>query len=124
MGRYLICSRAPDCPPDHPLPAALRSRALADGMTVSDLSDATWLAVAGPGCPQALGVGAWRLIGDVFNRDRPAVGRMRNEDPHDYERKLMARFWGRYIGVRLDANGRLAGLLRDPSGVSGGRRGR
>lgn len=117
MGRYLICSRAPDCPPDHPLPAALRSRAAADGMTVSDLSDATWLAAAGPGCPQVLGVGAWRLIGDVFNRDRPAVGRMRDEDPYDYERKLIARFWGRYIGVRLDAKGRLASLLRDPSGA-------
>lgn len=117
MGRYLICSREPDCPPDHPLPAALRSRAVADGMTVSNLSAATWLAVAGPGRPQVLGIGAWRLIGDVFNRDRPAVGRMRDEDPHDYERKLIARFWGRYIGVRLDAKGRLASLLRDPSGA-------
>lgn len=117
MGRYLICSRSPDCPANHPLPAGLRSRALADGMSVSDLSEAAWLAVAGPGCPQVLGVGAWRLIGDVYNRHRPNLGRIRDEDPHDYERKLIARFWGRYIGVRLDTNGRLAGLLRDPSGA-------
>lgn len=117
MGRYLICSRPPDCPADHPLPADLRAHARADGMRVSDLSPTTWLAVGGPGCPQVLGVGAWRLIGDVFDRRRPGFGGIPDEDAHAYEKKMIARFWGRYIGVRLDANGQLAALLRDPSGA-------
>lgn len=117
MGAYLICSRAADCPTDYPMAVGLRSQAESVGMAVSDLSPNTWLAVAGPGRPQILRVGAWSLIGDVFNRSQPPVRRVRDDDPHAYEKKLVARFWGRFIGVRLDARGQLASLLRDPSGA-------
>lgn len=117
MAAYLLCSRPADCPADSPLAAGLRTRAEAEGMTVSDLSADTWLAVAGPGCPQVLSVGAWQLIGDVFNRQNPVFGHIDSRDPHGYEKKMIARFWGRFIGVRLDSKGRLQSLLRDPSGA-------
>lgn len=117
MGAYLLCSRSADCPADHPLSAALRRETEAAGMEVADLSDNTWLAIAGPGAPRVRTVGPWLLIGDVFNRHHPGFRGFHHEGPADYEKKLLARFWGRFVGVRLDSRGRLAGLLRDPSGA-------
>lgn len=117
MPSYLLCSRSADCAADHPLSAALRRRAEAAGMKVADLSENTWLAVAGPGAPAVRTVGPWLLVGDVFNRHRPRFHRFQDAPPADYEKKLLARFWGRFIGVRLDSAGRLAALLRDPSGA-------
>lgn len=117
MGAFILCSRAPDCPSDHPLVMDLRRRAASEGMAVADLSDHCWLATCGPGRPSIRTVGGWMLIGDVFDRRRPDVHRIPGRDPASYEKKMIARFWGRFVGARLDAKGRLAGLMRDPSGA-------
>lgn len=95
---------------------ALKDDARIAGMAVSDLAPNTWLAVNGPHPPKTLGVGAWRLIGDVFNRNSPALPDI-GDGPLSYERKLVARFWGRYIGVRLSGAGEVTAVLRDPSGA-------
>ncbi|MDP3399560.1 MAG: hypothetical protein Q8R97_00390, partial [Brevundimonas sp.] len=62
-------------------------------------------------------IGPWRLIGDVFDRRRPSLPADDPDDPFDYERKLVARVWGRFVGVRLDGAHRISHLLRDPSGA-------
>ncbi|MBI2260700.1 MAG: hypothetical protein HYU62_03440 [Caulobacterales bacterium] len=85
-------------------------------MVVSDLHRHAWLGVKGPHAPKTLAVGAWTLVGDVFNRQRPVLPGD-SDDPDDYERKLVARFWGRYVGVRFGADSRLSSILRDPSGA-------
>lgn len=117
MPAYLLCSRAPDCPADHPVAMRLREAAIIHGLSVRDLSATTWLAVAGPGRPQTRKVGAWTLIGEILDRRAPDVRRIPEDDPDAYEKKLVARFWGRFIGLRLDAKGCLSHLLRDPSGA-------
>lgn len=85
-------------------------------MVVSDLHRHAWLGVKGPQAPGTLAVGPWTLVGDVFNRQRPVLPGD-SDDPDDYERKLVARFWGRYVGVRFGADSRLLSILRDPSGA-------
>lgn len=117
MAAFILCSRAADCPADHPAALDLRRRATSGGMTVTDLSDHVWLATAGPGRLPTRAIGGWILIGDVFNRHHPDVHRVADHDPASYEKKMIARFWGRFVGARLDAKGRLAGLMRDPSGA-------
>ncbi len=117
MGAYLLCSQSADCGVEHPLSPRLQEQARAAGMTITPLSDATWLAVAGPGRPASTTIGGWTLVGEVFNRHDPAVRQIPDDDPASYEKKMLARFWGRFIGVRLDGKGRLAALLRDPSGA-------
>lgn len=117
MGRYLLCSRDADCPDDHPVLVELRQTARAQGLEITDLSDATWLATAGPGRHESRTIGGWTLIGEVFNRHRPALHAIPDEDPAAYEMKMLARFWGRFVGARLDSRGRLANLMRDPSGA-------
>lgn len=117
MGAYLLVSLASGTAADDPRFEGARQRAEAAGMAISSLSSRTWVGVAGPGCPSILAVGAWTLVGDVFNRANAPVRRVRDDDPHVYEKKLIARFWGRFVGVRLDANGCVAALLRDPSGA-------
>jgi len=87
-------------------------------MTVRTLSPSTWLATSGPRRPKVLAVGSWLLVGDVFDRrrhfasDEPVL-----EDAHLFERKMIRRFWGRYVGVRLGPDGDLVAVLRDPSGA-------
>lgn len=117
MKAYLIAGLSADGPVPRARLARLRSEAEAAGMAIRDLSPVTWLAVSGAAKPPVLAVGAWSLIGDVLNRNVPPVGRVADDDPHVYEKKLIARFWGRYIGVRLDGDGRPAAILRDVSGA-------
>ena len=114
MGDYLVVS----APVASERSIALKDDARIAGMAVSDLAPNTWLAVCGPHVPKTLGVGAWTLIGDVFNRNSPVLPDS-GDDPLSYERKLVARFWGRYIGVRLSGAGEVAAVLRDPSGCAG-----
>lgn len=94
----------------------LRDAANTAGMTVGPVETLGWMASDGVTPPALTRVGAWTLIGDVINRSRPRLT-SRPTDPLDYERKMIARFWGRFIGVRLDSSGRPAALLRDPSGA-------
>jgi asparagine synthase (glutamine-hydrolysing) len=95
---------------------ALLARAERAGWTVSPLSGRVWLATSTAARPGVTNVGTWRLIGDVIHRRTPNSSAIRDDAPHVYERKLLARFWGRYVGVRLDPDGSLSALLRDPSG--------
>lgn len=115
MGSFLVVSLALDG--DIADFARFHQDAEAAGLKLSSLGPRCWLGVAGPDCPSTTVVGPWTLIGDVFNRNRPPVGRVADDDPHLYEKKLMARFWGRYVGVRLDASGGVTAILRDPSGA-------
>lgn len=116
MGAYLLVSLAAQAE-GSALFHRLRRDAETAGMTVCDLSPRTWLGTAGPARPSVVSVGAWTLVGDVFNRDRAPVWRVSDKDPHVYEKKLLARFWGRFVALRLDAGGRAAAVLRDPSGA-------
>jgi asparagine synthase (glutamine-hydrolysing) len=94
----------------------LRDRALGAGMTVKAFGPTGWLAVGGVHPPRVTVVGAWTLIGDVINRSRPELV-SGADDPLDYERKMMRRFWGRFVGVKCAASGRPAAVMRDPSGA-------
>lgn len=116
MGDYLIVVRDADDPRADALSAELSKLASSNGMVVSDVHRHAWLGVKGPQAPGTLAVGPWTLVGDVFNRHRPVLPGG-PDDPDDYERKLVARFWGRYVGVRFDAKFRLSSILRDPSGA-------
>jgi len=89
----------------------------AAGLSVSDLSAQVWLAVGGPHPPVRHTLGPWTLIGDVFDRGHASMPRIRDDDPFAYERKLVARVWGRYVGVRLTGHGEVAAVIRDPSGA-------
>lgn len=112
MGDYLVVSGAVASEPS----LALKEDARIAGMTISNLASNTWLAVSGPHAPKTLGVGVWTLIGDAFNRNSPILPDV-PQDPLSYERKLIARFWGRYIGIRLSGAGEITAVLRDPSGA-------
>lgn len=57
------------------------------------------------------------LVGDVLHRERRILDPAADETPFSYERKLMARFWGRFVGVQIRGDGTAAALLRDPSGA-------
>lgn len=116
MGDYLIVVRDADDPEAAVLSAELSRLARSMGMVVSELHRQAWLGVKGPQPPRTLAVGPWTLVGDVFNRHRPVLPDIPG-DPDDYERKLVARFWGRYVGLRFGANSRLSSILRDPSGA-------
>jgi len=116
MGRYVLISASGD-DRAQTLSGDLRRRSEGSGWTVVELSAATWLALAGPHPPNRLAVGSWTLVGDVLNRPRPEFPAGQRDDPWDYERKLMARFWGRYVGVQLGVDGQVRSLLRDPSGA-------
>lgn len=117
MAFYLLCGRSADAPSGVAISEALKDRARTAGLSVTDLSDTTWLAVAGPGLPSTRQIGPWLLVGEVHTRHRPAVRLVPDDDPHSYETKMLARFWGRYIGVRLSSRGEIGALLRDVSGA-------
>lgn len=116
MGRYVLFSASSETAAQA-LSGELRRRCEGAGWAVVELSAVTWLALAGPHRPNRLAVGSWSLIGDVLNRRRPEFSQAQHDDPWDYERKLMARFWGRYVGFQLGADGRVRSVLRDPSGA-------
>ncbi len=113
MGDYLIISPLDAAEPVQGRLLALQDAAQRNGMTVTALG-AGWLATAGPRSMGQHPVGAWRLVGDVFPRLDPETGR---RPGGSYEKGLVRRFWGRYIGVRLDGDGLVRAVLRDPSGA-------
>lgn len=117
VGDYLIVSGSLKDTAGGELSLELAHLARKAGFEVTELNPAAWLAVTGPHRPGTLTVGGWTLVGDVFNRRNATLPSNSASDPDDYERKLMARFWGRYIGVRFDPINRIASVLRDPSGA-------
>lgn len=117
MGEYLIVAADPGVEMSRALSEEIAHLARMNGLEVSMLNENAWLGTAGPNPARRLQVGAWTLIGDVFNRRRPQLPHTAANDPWDYERKLVARFWGRYVGVRFGAARKLDALLRDPSGA-------
>lgn len=116
MSAFLVVAREPD-PQAGQAASDLRQAAGAHGLAVSDLSPLVWIGVAGPRPPARLTVGTWVLVGDVRHRERRVVDPATDEAPFSYERKLMARFWGRFVGIQILADGRASALLRDPSGA-------
>lgn len=117
MGEYLIVAPDPADEAARALSEELAHLARTNGFTVSLLNETVWLATVGPNPARRLQIGAWTLIGDVFNKQRPRLPSTAADDPWDYERKMIARFWGRFIGIRFGANQRPDALLRDPSGA-------
>lgn len=95
---------------------ALRTRAEQNGMTVTGLTERVWLAVHGPGAMGPVTAGAWRLIGEVHHREHRSLDPATDEEPWSFERKLAARFWGRFVGVLIGGDGDLKAVLRDPCG--------
>ena len=117
MGEFLIVGRGPGQKDQVALRNDLRDRAAGEGFALMDLNIHTWLAVRGPHPPRTLRVADWILIGDVFDRWRPTIPTVPTGDPLAYERKLMSRLWGRYVGIQFHANHSLRAILRDPSGA-------
>lgn len=117
MGGYLIVQGRASPTANPALLEELRNLAEAAGLAVSDLAHGAWIGVEGPHPPPVQAVGGWTLVGDVIDRRRPVFPRPLADDPWDYERKMLARLWGRFIGVRFGPGGRIDALLRDPSGA-------
>jgi len=117
MGEYVLVALASDAPQTLILSQNLAALAARQGLAVTDLNANAWLAVGGPHPPARRSVGAWTLIGDVITRHRPRFPPERPSDPWDYERKMMARLWGRYIGIRFGRDRRPDAVMRDPSGA-------
>lgn len=120
MGEYFIVATLSDDPASRARSRELADLALREGFTVTDLAATAWLAVGGPHPPATRRIGAWTLVGDVLTRHRPRFLPDRPGDPWDYERKMLARLWGRFIGVRFGPDRRLDAVLRDPSGALDG----
>jgi len=114
MSGFVLVSRTLD-PAAEVLSLRVRQRAAQIGLTIVDLSPQVWLGAYGPRPPRTLAVGAWTLIGDVFNRARSSFRPALTGDT--YEHKMTDRFWGRYVGVRLNGRGELDAVMRDPSGA-------
>lgn len=114
MSRFLVVSQTPAADAAE-RSQTLRAQAIAQGLKVVDLSARAWLGTWGPRPPRTVNVGAWTLIGDVFNRARSPYFSSLSSD--GYEQKMIARFWGRYVGIRLTGAGELDAVLRDPSGA-------
>ncbi|MNS15932.1 Asparagine synthase [compost metagenome] len=117
MGDYLLVCVMPDKEDGQVLSAELRLLARRSGLEVADLGPGAWLAVGGPRPPRIMQVSNWTLIGDVADRRSPSLPACAANDPWSYERKLVARFWGRFTGVQFGPRGRPQALLRDPSGA-------
>lgn len=117
MREYLIVCRVKDDIAARTLSEELAQKAVAQGLTVSTLNTHAWLAVHGSSPAEPFRVGGWTLIGDVFDRRSPILPQVQPDDPWGYERKMVARFWGRYVGIRFGAADQVSALLRDPSGA-------
>ncbi|MFJ6024270.1 asparagine synthase-related protein [Brevundimonas sp. NPDC092305] len=117
MGAFIIVARGRDDRRAADLSSELAARAAGHGMQVSELNSHAWLAVRGPHPPGHRRIGAWTLIGDVFDRRSPRLPATGVGDLFAYERKLLARIWGRYVGIRFGPKGDPEALLRDPSGA-------
>ncbi|WP_341018741.1 asparagine synthase C-terminal domain-containing protein [Brevundimonas diminuta] len=98
--------------------ARLLEASVEQGFSNRPFGAAGWLATGGPTPPGLLRVGAWWLIGDIHNRRRTALSDVRPPDGGlAFEHSIIRRFWGRFIGLRLDRKGVPTELLRDPSGA-------
>lgn len=117
MGEFLLCGRQADDPAGERLSRAVRNEAERQGFMVSPLSSLVWMITWGPRPPTIRKIGPWTMIGDVFDRRLPVYPSVDDRAPQAYDAKLMARVWGRYVGVRLDPSGAAAAVLRDPSGA-------
>lgn len=117
MRDYLLVSRQADRSETLALSERLLAEARREGWIVRDLSPRAWLA-SGPDRALAVTqVSNWSLVGDVLNRRNSDPIAVSSDHPRSYEAKLMRRFWGRYVGFAFEASGRLAAVLRDPSGA-------
>lgn len=116
MGDYLIVARLTDADADRTLSAELAATARRHGAELSDLNARAWIAITGPCPPPIRSVGAWTLIGDVIHRHHPNLPADRS-GAWDYERRMFARFWGRYVGLQFGSGDQPRALLRDPSGA-------
>jgi len=114
---FLLVCRAADDLPSQALSEDLAKKASAQGLVVSALNPRAWLALPSSSPATPVRVGGWTLIGDIFDRRSPVIPYAHPDDPWGYERKLMARFWGRYVGALFGAGDQLSALLRDPSGA-------
>lgn len=117
MGDYLLICRAPSDPHASRLFTDLRTRASAEGYVVTPINAHAWLGVRGPCPPKRVDIGGWVLIGDVFDRRSPRLPYVDPQDPWAFERKLVARVWGRYAGVLFGPKDQPAAFIRDPSGA-------
>lgn len=116
MGDYLIVCRLGEDEADRRLSADLAAEASGQGASVSELNARAWIAVSGPCRPPVRTVGAWTLVGEVFHRHHPDLPAVRGES-WDYERRMFARLWGRYVGIQFGRGDQPCALLRDPSGA-------
>ncbi|VDC50074.1 asparagine synthase-related protein [Brevundimonas mediterranea] len=96
---------------------AVRAVAISHGLKTTDLGASSWLVSLGPRDVDTVQVGAWTLIGRIHDRRAPPVGRVSDKYPHAYEKKLLARFWGGFIGLSFTTAGQPTAVLRDPSGA-------
>lgn len=117
MSGYLIVQPLTASPEAGRLAEEIRTLARACGLADRDLNADAWIATGGPHPPSVREIGGWWLIGDVIDRRHPIFARAPDKDPWGYERKMLARLWGRFIGVRFGAGGRIDAILRDPSGA-------
>lgn len=117
LGDYLLVCRTPGDDAARSLSTALEQRAALEGHLIAPLNAHAWLAVRGPVAPKTVSIGGWTLIGDVFDRQSPILPTPSAEDPWAYERKLVSRIWGRYVGVLFERGDRPSAFLRDPSGA-------
>lgn len=117
MGDYLVVIRTSEAPSAIARYKTLRARAVAAGMVIDDLRPNAWIGRLGPSLPPLRPIGGWLLIGDVMDRRRPVLPSSAADDPWDYERRLLCRVWGRFVGLRFGADGHLDAILRDPSGA-------
>lgn len=117
MAGYLLVNTASDAPAAKALSDRLEAAARAEGLDVRRLNSRTWTAFSASNPPPIRIIGPWVILGDVIDRRQPDTGSAMSPPHWDYEAKLMARIWGRYVGVRFGAGDRLDALLRDPSGA-------
>lgn len=116
MGDFVLIGAIKDSA-GHEMASRLRTVATSRGLSPVNVAASAWFVCEGPQPLQQRQVGAWTLLGRVIDRKRAPIRRTSDADPHAYEKKLLARFWGGYVGVRFDTSGLPAAVLRDPSGA-------
>lgn len=118
MGEFLLCSRRSNDLAGERLARAVRDEAERLGFKARSLNPLVWTITWGPRPPSICKIGPWTLFGDVFDRRRPTFPFVDDRSSRAYDAKLLARIWGRYVGVLLDPSGAATAVLRDPSGAS------
>lgn len=117
VGDYLIIAVSEGSDRATVLSDELRRLAVKCGQTTSTLSPTAWLSGPAGRQLQRTRVGSWLLIGDVLRRQHSLLVAASSNDRSMEERRLMARFWGRYVGIKLSGGGEVTAVLRDPSGA-------